>query len=459
MTIHRAPEGNSVAYVKGAPGVVLEASRRHFSGAGERPLTPEGRQRFMALNEELGGSALRVLALAYRVLPAADGDAELAQDLVFVGLVAMIDPLRDEAAAAVATCRQAGIRTIMITGDQPATAAEIGRELGLDRDAQGRRLETVHGRNLAALNGPGWQRVVASASVFARVSPEHKLRIVNALQSQGEIVAMTGDGVNDAPALKQADIGVAMGIKGTEVAKEAADMIITDDNFATIVVAVEQGRIVYANIIRFIHYLFSCNFSEIVVVFTAIIVGWPLPLGPLQILWLNMITDVFPAMALALEPSDPKAMKQPPRNPRQLLMNRPFVGLIIWQGLLLAGVTVTAFFVGMRWYGLEGTGLRHAVTMAFMTLAVAQIFHAFNTRSRHQSAFTRPFANVWLGAAILTCVILQLAAVYWPFLAVVLHTVPLSLEELSVVAACSLAPVAVVEILKLVQHKARRLTS
>ncbi|MGH7305637.1 MAG: cation-translocating P-type ATPase [Candidatus Rokuibacteriota bacterium] len=454
MTIHRTPEGNSVAYVKGAPGVVLEASGRHFTRAGERPLAPEDRERFMAINEELGGRALRVLALAYRVQPIAGADAELARDLVFVGLVAMIDPLRDEAASAIVTCRQAGIRTMMITGDQPATAAEIGRELGLDRDPQGRRLKTVHGRDLAALDGPGWRRVVASASVFARVSPEHKLRIVDALQSQGEIVAMTGDGVNDAPALKQADIGVAMGIKGTEVAKEAADMIITDDNFATIVVAVEQGRIVYANIIRFIHYLFSCNFSEIVVVFTAIMIGWPLPLGPLQILWLNMITDVFPAMALALEPSDPDAMKQPPRDPRQPLMNTPFVGLIVWQGLLLAGVTLTAFFVGMRWYGTEGTGLRHAVTMGFMTLAVAQIFHAFNARSRRQSMFIRPFANAWLATAVLTCVILQLAAVYWPFLGLVLNTVPLSSAELAVVAACSLAPVAVVEIVKVVQRKA-----
>ncbi|MGH7322448.1 MAG: cation-translocating P-type ATPase, partial [Candidatus Rokuibacteriota bacterium] len=432
VTIHRTVEGKAVAYVKGAPGVVLEASRSHFTIAGERPLTLEDRERFLAVNEELGASALRVLALAYRILPDGYDDSELARDLVLVGLVGMIDPLRDEAASAIATCRQAGIRTMMITGDQPATAAEIGRELGLDRDARGRRSQTVHGRDLAALDGPGWRRVVASASVFARVSPEHKLRIVEALQSQGEIVAMTGDGVNDAPALKKANIGVAMGIKGTEVAKEASDMIITDDNFATIVVAVEQGRIVYASIIRFIHYLFSCNVSEIVTVSAAIIIGWPLPLGPLQILWLNMITDVFPAMALALEPSDPDVMKQPPRDPRQPLVNTHFIGLIAWQGLLLAGVTLTAFFVGMRWYGTEGTGLRHAVTMGFMTLASAQIFHAFNARSQRRSALPRPFANAWLWAAVLACLILQLAAIYWPFLGVVLHTVPLTSEELTV---------------------------
>ena len=312
----------------------------------------------------------------------------------------------------------------------------------------------MHGRDLAALDGPGWQRVAAGASVFARVSPEHKLRIVEALQSQGEIVAMTGDGVNDAPALRKADIGVAMGIKGTEVAKEAADMVLTDDNFATLVVAVEQGRIIYANIVRFIHYLFSCNVSEIMVVFAAIMLGWPLPLAPLQILWLNLVTDVFPAMALALEPSAPGVMKQPPRDPRQPLVTPHFVGLIVWQGLLLAGVTLTAFFVGLRWYGTEGEGLRRAVTMGFMTLALAQIFHAFNARSQRRSAFTRPFTNAWLLGAVLACLILQLAAVYWPLLQTVLRTVPLTAVELAVVAACSLAPVAVVEVVKLLQRRA-----
>jgi Ca2+-transporting ATPase len=449
VTIHRTVEGTTVAYVKGAPRVVLEASRRRFTGAGEAPLTPEDRDRVLAVNGDLAGSALRVLALGYRVLPDVYDESEATRDLVFVGLVAMIDPLRDEAAPAIATCRQAGIRTMMITGDQTATAAEIGRQLGLDRDARGRPLQTVHGRDLAALDGPGWQRIAAGASVFARVSPEHKLRIVEALQSRGEIVAMTGDGVNDAPALRKADIGVAMGIKGTEVAKEAADMVLTDDNFATLVVAVEQGRIIYANIVRFIQYLFSCNVAEIVVVFAAIMLGWPLPLAPLQILWLNLVTDVFPAMALALEPSAPGVMKQSPRDPRQSLMTPHFVGLIAWQGLLLAGVTLTAFLVGMHWYGAEGEGLRRAVTMGFMTLALAQIFHAFNARSQRRSAFTRPFTNAWLLGAVLACLILQLAAVSWPLLQTVLRTVPLTAAELAVVAGCSLAPVAVVEVVKL----------
>jgi Ca2+-transporting ATPase len=448
-TVHRTPQGQTVAYVKGAPGVLLEASRSQFTAVGERLLTAEDRERFLAVNRELAGRALRVLAVAYRVLPDDYDEDQLAEDLVFVGLVGMIDPLRDEAESAIARCRQAGIRTVMITGDQPATAAEIGRQLGLDRDNRGRPLQTVHGRDLARLDDAGWRRVAAATAVFARVSPEHKLQIVQTLQSQGEVVAMTGDGVNDAPALKKADIGVAMGIKGTEVAKETADLIITDDNFATIVVAVEQGRIIYANILRFIHYLFSCNIAEIASVFAAIMIGWPLPLGPLQILWLNVVTDVFPAMALALEPSAPDVMTRPPHDPKEPLMTPRFVGLVAWQGSLLAGVTLAAFFVGMQWYGTEGAGLRHAVTMAFMTLALAQIFHAFNARSQQRSALTdRLFTNGWLWGAVLACLGLQVAAVYVPALQATLRTVALTAADWGIIAASSLAPLLVVELVK-----------
>jgi len=240
--------------------------------------------------------------------------------------------------------------------------------------------------------------------------------------------------VNDAPALKQADIGVAMGIKGTEVAKEAAAMVITDDNFTTIVGAVEQGRVIYANILRFVHYLFSCNLAEILVVFTALMIGWPLPLAALQILWLNMITDVFPAMALALEPSNPDAMKHPPRDPRQRLMTLRFAWLIGWQGLLLSGMTLLAFMIRMRWYGSAGAGLRHATTMAFMTLALVQVFHTFNARSQTRSAFTASlFTNAWLWAAVAICLLLQVAAVHTPFLQTVLGTTPLTVADWGVV--------------------------
>ncbi len=425
VTVHRTPQGRTVAFVKGAPGTLIAASSAQVRATGVTPLTPEDRRRWEETNQELAGAALRVLGLAYRELPEGYSEDDLARDLIFVGLVGMIDPLRDEAKAAIATCREAGIRTVMITGDQQPTAAEIARQLGIDRDPDGRPLRTVHGRELADLDAAGWERVVADAAVFARVSPEHKLQIVEALQQQGHVVAMTGDGVNDAPALKKADIGIAMGIKGTEVAKENADMVITDDNFASIVGAVEQGRIIYGNILRFIHYLLSCNFSEILTVFLALMIGWPLPLVALQILWLNLITDIFPAFALALEPSAPDVMKRPPRDPQESLLTLRFVGLIAWQGLLLTGVTLLAFGVGMRWHGTEGEGLRQATTMAFMTLALAQVFHAFNARSQRRSAFTsRLFTNGWLWAAVVICLILQVAAVYLPLLQQVLHTVP-----------------------------------
>jgi Ca2+-transporting ATPase len=452
-TVHRTPDGRMVAYVKGAPGPLAEASDGILAGEGVRPMTAEARQQVLAGNEALARRALRVLALASKDLPDGYREEDLAGGLVFVGLVGMIDPLREEARAAIATCRGAGIRTVMITGDQEVTAAEIGRQLGLDRDPRGRPTRTAHGRELAGLDAGGWRHVAGEVGVFARVSPEHKLRIVEALQAGGEVIAMTGDGVNDAPALKQADIGVAMGIKGTEVAKEAAAMVITDDNFATIVRAVEQGRVIYANILRFVHYLFSCNLAEILVVFIALMVGWPLPLGALQILWLNMITDVFPALALALEPSAPDMMNRPPRDPREPLMAPGFVWLITWQGFLLSGVTLLAFWVGMRWYGAEGAGLRHATTVAFMTLALAQVFHAFNARSQRRSAFTaRLFTNGWLWAAVAGCVLLQLAAVYAPFLNAVLRTVPLTALDWGLVLACSLVPVGVVEMVKVVRR-------
>jgi P-type Ca2+ transporter type 2C len=459
VTVHTTPQGKTVAYVKGSPAAVLTASVSVLGSGGVGVMSEDARQRALTTNEELAAAALRVLGLAYRELPAGWGDADLTRELIYVGLVGMIDPLRDEAKGTIATCREAGIRAVMITGDQQATATEIARQLGLDLDPNGKPLRTVHGRELSDLDANGWLAMVADTSVFARVSPEHKLKIVEALQKQGQVVAMTGDGVNDAPALRKADIGIAMGIRGTEVAKDAADMVITDDNFATIVGAVEQGRIIVHNILRFIHYLFSSNLAEIVTVFAAIMVGWPLPLGVLQILWLNLITDIFPAMALALEPSAPDVMRRPPRDPKESLMTPRFGWLIAWQGMLLGGCTLAAFAMGMRWYGAEGTGLLHAETIAFMTLALAQVFHAFNARSRTRSAFTsRLFTNAWLWGATLICLVLQIAAVYVPLLRRVLRTVPLTATDWGLIGLSSLAPVAVVELVKLVQRLRRRAT-
>lgn len=454
VTVHRTREGRTQACVKGSPGALLTASSAQCTATGVAPLTEPMRQDWLETNRTLAGAALRVLGLAYRDLPDGHGDEDLHRELVFVGLVGMMDPLRDEAKASIATCREAGVRTVMITGDQEATAAEIARQLGIDRDSNGRKLTIVHARELTNLDNAAWDRITAEAAVFARVSPEHKLRIVESLQRQGHVVAMTGDGVNDAPALKKADIGIAMGIKGTEVAKETAAMIITDDNFSTIVAAVEQGRIIYANIVRFIHYLFSCNLSEILTVFIAMMAGWPSPLGALQILWLNMVTDVFPALALALEPSAPGMMKHPPRDSNESLLTPRFIGLIAWQGVLLSGVTLGVFYLGLSWYGYESSGVRHATTLAFMTLALAQVFHAFNARSQRRSAFDRRiFTNRWLWCAVLSCVLLQLSAVYSPFLRTVLRTSPLSLSDWSLVAIASLAPIGVVEAVKAIQWR------
>lgn len=460
VTVHRTPDGRMIAFVKGSPGTLIAESSTQFGNAGVTPLTPEDRKRWEETNLELASTALRVLGLAYRDLLEGVPDPDYAHDLVFVGLVGMIDPLRDEAKAAIATCRAAGIRTLMMTGDQTATATEISRQLGIDRDHQGGLLRTVHGRDLVDLDDAAWQRTVADAAVFARVSPEHKLQIVEALQQQGHIVAMTGDGVNDAPALKQSDIGIVMGIQGTEIAKENADMVITDDDFTSIVSAVEQGRIIYANILRFLHYLLSCNFSEILAVFLALMFGWPLPLVALQILWLNLVTDIFPAFALALEPSAPDVMNRPPRDPREPLLPLRFIGLIVWQGCLLSGVTLLAYSIGLKWHGSEGEGLRRATTMAFMTLALAQVLHVFNARSQSRSAFTdRLFTNGWLWAAVGTCFGLQAVAVYVPLLRKVLHTVPPTSSEWGVIVACSLAPLAVVEFVKWISRFTNRAKS
>lgn len=451
ITVHQ--EGDHLLVcVKGSPAVVLGACA----------LTADQREAQLAVNGTLAETALRVLALAWRTLPAdanVDDDAvdgAASADLVFGGFVGMQDPLRDEARAAIATCSTAGIRTIMITGDQPATAAEIARQLGIDAGADGAARPVVRGRDLVDLDAAAWAGVVADTAVFARVSPEQKLQIVQALQESGAVVAMTGDGVNDAPALKTADIGVAMGKKGTAVAKDTADMIITDDNFATLVVAVEQGRVIYANIQKFILYLFSCNVAEIATVFVAVMVGLPVPLLALQILWLNLITDVLPAFALALEPSAPGTMLLPPRPPAASIVDRAMVARILWQGALLAAVTLAAFGVGLHWYGDTGAGLSAAMTMAFMTLSFVQLLHAFTARSRTRSLFAGMFDNRWLWAAVLGCAVLQVATVVLPPLRAVLHLTAPSLRDWLVIAGCSTAPLVVSEAAKGIA-RARRL--
>ncbi|OGS96459.1 MAG: hypothetical protein A3K04_05925 [Gallionellales bacterium RBG_16_56_9] len=391
----------------------------------------------------MAGRALRVLALAYK---RTQNQAEAPfENLTLLGLVGMIDPPRPEAQEAIDLCQQAGIRVVMITGDQKATAQAIAREIGIV--GSGRQPQIMDGQALDAADEAELRAAVAGTAVYARVSPEHKLRIVNALQAGGQIVAMTGDGVNDAPALKTADIGVAMGKMGTDVAREAADMVLADDNFATIVAAVEEGRTVFANVKKFVHYLFSCNLSEILTMFAATIAGLPMPLLPLQILWLNLITDVFPALALAGEPAEQGIMRRPP--PEEARAQRPpagFIRSVALQGMLLAVATLIAFV-----WALGSSGdLRRATTVAFLTLGLAQLFHVFNSRFEKQSALRQGlFSNRAIWAAIGLTIALQLAAVYLPPLQTILKTVAPTLVEWAVVLAASLSPALLIELYKM----------
>ncbi len=437
ITLHRAPDGVRWAMLKGAPNAVLKACTE---------LDDQTRAQVLQANQEMAERALRVLALAEKRLPETEEDSETGYTLL--GLVGMIDPPRPEVAAAIRQARAAGIRIVMMTGDQIHTARAIAQELGLrgDEEPQAR-----HARDLEGASPQGIAALAARTDVFARVSPEDKLRIVEALQQAGEIVAVTGDGVNDAPALKRADIGIAMGIRGTEVSKEASDLVLADDNFATILRAVEGGRTIYANIIRFVHLMFSKNLGGVLAIFVAILVGWPLPLLPLQILWMNLLMDVFPALALALEPSAPGIMQRPPRSPNESLLSRPFLLLIAWQAVLLAAIILTAYGWALQEYG-EGA---HARTIALFALVGVQIGHTFNCRSRLHSAFAGLFRNPFVWVAVAIVITLQLLALYQPFLARVLDTHPLNAKDWWVTGGTIVLPVMVVEVTKWVARRKR----
>ena len=449
-TVHRSNDGQVLECAKGAPSVMLDLCGQEAWPQGSRSLTAARRQWWVRANETLAGQGLRVLAVAQREdsggkLASAEAGAD-AHQWVFLGLVGLLDPLRDEARPAIARCREAGIDVVMITGDQVVTAQAIAQQVGLGDAAHCR---VCHSRSLDAPDRGPLAEKVRAVHVFARAEPRHKLQIVKALQSAGQIVAMTGDGVNDAPALKQADIGIAMGLCGTDVARQAADMIITDDNFATIVLAVEQGRMLYANILRFVHYLLSCNLAELLTVFIAIMAGWPLPLLPLQVLWLNIVTDVFPALALALEPSAPGVMKRKPIAPNVGLINRRLMVTIGWQGVLLATCTLAAFAFTL--YGHPGTvqDVPRATTVAFMTLGLVQVLHAFSARSLRRPVLTdRLFTNAWLWGAVVGCLLLQLLAVYTPVLQEVLGTVRLDTADWGVVLSCACVPGVFIECMK-----------
>ncbi len=451
-TIHPKPEGGWVVFVKGAPDVLLQRCAAGPNG----PLTSADLQRAAAVNEEMAGKALRVIGVARRelsILPPGLEDQAVEHSLTFLGLFGLMDPPRPEVRAAVDKCHLAGIRPVMITGDHRATACAVARQLDMIRPGDW----TATGPELDFMPQEMLDGDIEKFSVFARVSPEHKMRIVQAWQKKGYVVAMTGDGVNDAPALKSADIGCAMGLAGTDVAKGAAHMILTDDDFSTIVSAVEEGRGIYSNIRKAIHYLLSCNIGEIFTIFIATLLDFgQMPLVPVQLLWLNLVTDSLPALALGVEPVEAGIMEQPPRDAQAGLFDRKFSFRLAWQGLMVGGLTLTAYFLGFTRSAPEQAGAA-ANTMAFATLTLCQLFHAFNIRSEDRSIFSLGlFSNPAMNKAFLAGLGLQLAVLLLPPLQGVFSVAPMTVPQWLSVLGLAAAPVPICELDKALRRKTAR---
>lgn len=445
MTIVRKTKDGATAFVKGAPDILLNDCVHIEEGGSLRRLTDEDRKKILAANDGLAARALRVLAVAHKALgkeTAEYDDASVEKDLVFSGLIAMIDPPRQEVKTAIEECKTAGIKTVMITGDHRNTAVAVAESLGFF----GKDSQALTGEELDRLSDEDLKKEVRRIPVYARVSPEHKLRIVRAWRAHKEIVAMTGDGVNDAPAVKEADIGVAMGITGTDVTKEVSDMVVTDDNFASIVAAVEEGRGIYDNIKKFVHYLLSCNAGEILVMFTASLVGLPVPLLPIHILWVNLVTDGLPALALGVDPVDPAIMKKPPRSPAENVVTKKNAALMLLQGAFIAFCSLAAFCLVLF---VEKEGIGRARTAAFIVLSCSQLFHAFNCRNATESLFKIGlFSNTKLIAANAVSFFLQMAVVYLPFAQAVFKTEPLGAFDWIMVITISSLPLWAMEALK-----------
>jgi P-type Ca2+ transporter type 2C len=441
-TLHETPDG-MVAYAKGAPEVILGDCTRQLDASGETALDDANREKVLAAAREMASEALRVLAVARR----SNATRETAErDLTFLGLIGMIDPPRPEAKRAVERCRRAGITPVMITGDHPLTAEAIARELAILTDGR-----AVTGAELASMDDAVLEREIETIQVYSRVSPVHKLRIVTALQAQGHSVAMTGDGVNDAPALKKADIGVAMGITGTDVANEAAEMTLTDDNFASIVAAVEAGRGVFANIKKYLMYLLAANLGEIGLLLGASLLGKPLPLSAVQILYVNLATDGLPALALSVDPAERDLMRRRPRSRETGIFTRPVFMLIAVGGAWSALVTLGLF----TWALSSGRALAEAMTMTFATLVLIEFFKAYSFRSDRNSVLDRPFANRWLNLAILWELVLVALVVNVPFLQEAFGTTGLSVGAWLIVAGAAFTIVPVLELAKLVIRRRR----
>ena len=435
ITLHQTP-GGVVAYAKGAPEVIVQSCNSLLTEVGVEPLDEARRADVLERARQMAGEALRVLAVAYKQ-QATVQNAEA--EMTLLGLAGMIDPPRSEAKAAVHKCEEAGIKVIMITGDHPLTAKAVAEELGLSK--QGR---VVNGAELEAMDDTQLEQAVESIEVCARVSPAHKLRVVTALQNRGQVVAMTGDGVNDAPALKKADIGIAMGITGTDVSKEAAAMTLTDDNFASIVAAVEEGRGIFSNIKKYLMYLLSSKIGEIGLMAGATLFGLPLPLSAVQILYVNLATDGLPALALAVDPPEDGLMQRPPRDPRSGIFTRPVVLLMLVGGIWSAIVNLSLFV----WALNSGRGVQEAMTMTFVSLVLIQFFKAYNFRSDRQSVLHQPFANKWLNLAIVWELIMLGLILYVPILERTFGTFPLTWQDWIIIMAAAFTVSPVLELTK-----------
>ena len=451
-TFHPDPRyGDYVAYTKGAPDIVLGLCHQVLEDGVMRPLTEERRHNILDQNEALAANALRVLGVAFRPLkevPADPQPAESECDLTFIGLLGMIDPARPEVAPAIRTARHAGIETVMITGDYPNTAVAIAKEIGLLQEGD----QVLTGAHLDQMDDGNFGAIVEDVAVYARVSPQHKVKIVDGLKARGHVVAMTGDGVNDAPALKRSSIGVAMGITGTDVSKETADMVLTDDNYASIVSAIEQGRVIYSNIRKFVYYLLSCNMAEIVILFVSMLAGWPLPLVPIQLLVLNLITDGAPALALGVEKGDPDIMDQKPRPVNEPIINRDMIIGIAVQTVAISLAVLAAFRIGMA-AGDDAL----ARTMAFATLSISELLRAYTSRSERYSLLAIGIlSNRWMQWAVVTSLAILLAIIYLPFLQPIFGTVSLTGSDWLVMLPLILVPSVAAEINKWVLRQASR---
>ena len=449
-TIHQLEDGNYLVATKGAPDMLLEKVT-HIEEYGQvRPITQEDRDTLARLNKEMATQALRVLAIAYKYIdqvPETMDSESVEFDFVFAGLVGMIDPERKEAAVAIQVAKEAGIRTVMITGDHRDTAQAIAKRLGILRPDQEDGVLT--GAELNEISDEELARTIEDYSVYARVSPEHKVRIVKAWQADGKVVSMTGDGVNDAPSLKQADIGVGMGITGTEVSKGASDMVLADDNFETIVVAVEEGRKVFSNIQKAVQYLLSANFGEVMTLFIATMAGWSI-LEPIHILWINLVTDVFPAITLGMEDAEADIMKHPPRGKSSNFLSNGVLPSIYYQGFFEGGVTLFVY-----WYATHaaGWGVPTGETMAFATLGLIQLFHAFNVKSVYKSLATvGVFKNKMFNIAIVVSALMLLSVLVVPGLTTVFSVTVLNLEQWLIVLAAAFSIVPFVEIAKAIMR-------